>query len=206
MQPFGKPVVPEVYWMLIRSSRAGRHWRLERVVRPVEQRVPAPLVPRAAPTTTIRAAENCRHAPWSSRRAWQAVIVDEQPRHLGVLDHVLHLARRVGDVHRHHHGAERASASHVAGIAATFGIITPTCVRLGDAGPRHAAREPVYLAAQRGIGDGLAALEEIPGDAARAPRPRRCVQQRGDVGRQRLGLDLPPALRQRRDLQAEHVA
>src|SRR5829696_9746810 len=98
----------------------------------------------------------------------------------------------------------RASASQVSGNAAMLGSMTATWVDL-PMPARHAVRESVHPPAEGAIGDGLAALEEVPGN----PLGRlgcSLVKDRGNVRGQRLGLDPSPARVERRHLQAEHVA
>ena len=99
----------------------------------------------------------------------------------------------------------RASASQVSGNAAMLGSMTATWVDL----PMPARAMPfaslVHPPAEGAIGDGLAALEEVPGN----PLGRlgcSLVKDRGNVRGQRLGLDPSPARVERRHLQAEHVA
>ena len=129
----------------------------------------------------------------------------DQVLRIGIFDHVAHLARSVGDVERNHHRAETGEREPGQRERRDVGQHDRDMGRFADTGPRHAVRESVHPPVEGAIGDGLAALEEVPGN----PLGRlgcSLVKDRGNVRGQRLGLDPSPARVERRHLQAEHVA
>jgi hypothetical protein len=64
---------------------------------------------------------------------------------------------------------------------------------LADADGSQPIREPIDLALQLPVGEGAAALEEIPCEAIRR-RLADFIDKCANVARQRPGLDLPSAL------------